>query len=99
MILSPILKNSLDPGEASVIQFALDNTIPLVCIDEVVGRRKARLYDLTVTGSLGIMLRAKKEGVNLNLAGAIDNMKKNGIYLSNEVIKKALIIEKSIKAR
>ena len=60
--ISPLLLNSLDLGEASVIQLALNESIQTVCIDETVGRRIARLSGLTLTGSIGILLRAKQEG-------------------------------------
>jgi predicted nucleic acid-binding protein len=60
--LSPLLRNSLDPGEAAVIQLALHHDIPLVAIDETVGRRFARLSGLTVTGLIGILLHAKTLG-------------------------------------
>lgn len=43
LTISPFLCNSLDLGEASVIQLALDRFIETVCIDETVGRRVARL--------------------------------------------------------
>jgi predicted nucleic acid-binding protein len=36
--ISPLLLNTLDLGEASVIQLALNQNITTVCIDEVVGR-------------------------------------------------------------
>ena len=88
--LSPILKNSLDIGEASVIQYALNNSIQYVCIDEVAGRRIARLNDLKVTGSLGILLKAKNKGIDINIREAIKNMQKKGIFLSNELIQKAI---------
>ncbi len=61
--ISPYLKNSLDHGEASVIQLALNKKIQTVCIDETMGRRIAKLSGLTVTGSIGVLLRAKKEGL------------------------------------
>lgn len=69
-IIQPYLRNSLDLGECSVIQTALDEKIQTVCIDEAVGRRIARLNGLTVTGSLGIMIRAKKEGHSFRLREA-----------------------------
>ncbi|MEA5572970.1 hypothetical protein [Calothrix sp. UHCC 0171] len=37
LTISPLLFNSLDLGEASVIQLALDKKISTVCIDEAVG--------------------------------------------------------------
>src|SRR6266404_1799206 len=40
--IPPLLLNSLDCGEASVIQVAIDFNISTVCIDETAGRRIAR---------------------------------------------------------
>jgi predicted nucleic acid-binding protein len=90
--LSPILKNVLDTGEASVIQYALDNQIDTVCIDEVAGRRVARLHDLKVTGSLGVLLKAKSEGFEISIRQCINNMQKKGVYLSSELVNKAILI-------
>ena len=88
--IQPYLLNSLDLGESSVIQTALDDGIRTVCIDETVGRRIARLNGLTLTGSLGIMIRAKREGHSFLLRTAIDQMREKGIHLSDQLINLAL---------
>ncbi len=88
--ISAILLNSLDRGEASVIQLALNKGIKTVCIDESVGRRIARLSGLSVTGSIGILLRAKQEGQPIIIREAIDKMLKRNIRLSTTVIDFAL---------
>lgn len=49
--IAPFLRNSLDIGEASVIQLAVNETIDTVCIDEAIGRRTGRLNGLNITGS------------------------------------------------
>lgn len=90
LIISPFLLNSLDIGEASVIQLALDKSIQTVCIDEVVGRRIARLNSLSLTGSIGILLRAKREGYSLSIKTAIKKMLDRNIRLSQTVINFAL---------
>lgn len=84
------LQNTLDRGEAAVIQLALDENIQTVCIDEAAGRRVARLHGLSVTGSVGILLRAKQEGYSFSMRQAITRMKTRGIWLSGRVIKFAL---------
>ena len=61
--LMPYLQNTLDSGEASVIQTALQFGINLVCIDEILGRRAARLSNLNVTGAIGVLLKAKSRGI------------------------------------
>lgn len=86
IVISEYLKNSLDIGEASVIQFALNNNIKTVCIDEAVGRRVARLNGLNVTGTIGILIRARKEGYIDSIKNVLDNMQQKGIWLSKELI-------------
>ena len=71
--ISPYLLNSLDLGESSVIQAALNMNIHTVCIDEMAGRRIARLNGLQVTGSVGILLRAKREGHLDSVRAAMGN--------------------------
>lgn len=87
---SPFLLNSLDPGERAVVQVAVDEGVETVCIDEAVGRRIARLHGLKVTGSLGVLIRAKQEGYHISIASATEAMKAKGIRLSDELVKAAL---------
>ena len=89
-IISPYLKNSLDIGEASVIQLALNENIQTVCIDELVGRRVARLNGLKITGSLGIIIKSIRNGMDFDLSEAISNMRRKNIYISNSVERDAL---------
>jgi predicted nucleic acid-binding protein len=88
--ISPLLLNSLDRGEAAVIQLAIDENISTVCIDEAAGRRIARLSGLTLTGSIGILLRAKQSGYPFSMQQAISQMLSLGIRLSSTVINFAL---------
>ncbi len=88
--MSTYLRNSLDRGEASVIQSALDLQIPLVCIDESVGRRVARLSGLTLTGSIGVLIKARNQGYAVSIPQAIARMREHGIWLSAEVVRYAL---------
>lgn len=88
--LPPYLHNSLDRGEASVIQTALNLGVPLVGIDETAGRRIARLCALEVTGSIGILLKARRLGLDVSIPAALQRMQAQGIWLSNQVVAFAL---------
>lgn len=88
--LQPFLSNSLDKGEASVIQTAMNLGLPLACIDETAGRRVARLCGLDVTGSVGILLKARRLGFDVSIALALQRMQAQGIWLGDQVIKFAL---------
>lgn len=98
LTLMPILLNTLDPGEASVIQLANNKGVTTVCIDEVVGRRMARLFNLKLTGSLGILIRAKNEGFPVIIQDSINKMKNRGIFISRELENRALILAGEIKS-
>lgn len=88
--VSPFLLNSLDLGEASVIQLAINQGIKTVCIDESVGRRIARLNGLSLTGSIGILLKFKQKNPSFSVKLAIENMLNYNIRLSQRVINFAL---------
>ena len=87
---------ALKPGlnsEASrtwMIQTAMNLGLPLVCIDETAGRRVARLCDLTLTGSIGVLLKAKHLGYAISMPEAIAKMRHQGIWLSDRVVQFAL---------
>jgi predicted nucleic acid-binding protein len=57
-----LLLPSLDPGEAEVIALALERRARLVLIDEFIGRKIAESLGLPITGSVGLLIRAKQMG-------------------------------------
>ena len=85
-VLSPFLKNSLDAGEAAVVQTAIDKGLQTVCIDEAVGRRVARLNGLSVTGSIGVLVRAQSMGYPVNVFGSVERMRQKGVWVSDRVV-------------
>ena len=80
----------LDPGEASVIQSAIDLSITTVAIDEKQGRRLARLHQLQVTGSIGILVKAVRAGFIPDLRACFDRMHLHGIWISQDLQLEAL---------
>ena len=64
----------------------IEERIGTVAIDEPAGRRMARLHGLALTGSVGILLRAKREGQVQSVRAALVRMKAQGIWLSDRVI-------------
>ncbi len=76
--LSPLAVSTLDDGEAAVIQLALDEQIPTVCIDERKGRRAALAVGLAVTGTLGILGRAKSIGLLAAVRPHVEKMVAGG---------------------
>lgn len=84
--------NDLDQGEAEVIVLAQEQKADLVIIDELLGRRHAKRLGLSVTGTIGVLLRAKQEGHLERLAPYLDQLQRAGIHLSTRLIEQAIYL-------
>lgn len=84
------LLSDLDRGEAEVIALAQEINAHLVIIDERLARRHANRLGLTITGTLGILLKAKQEGHISSIAPLISELQSNGIRLSKPLVVKVL---------
>lgn len=68
-----VLELNLDKGEASSIAYCLEQTQSvLLVIDERKGRRIARELNLTIIGTLGLIVKAREKGI-INSVGAVLN--------------------------
>lgn len=52
----------VDPGEADAIALAVELSSDYLLIDEALGRSVAKNLGITITGLLGVLLRAKHDG-------------------------------------
>lgn len=86
----PALVAALDVGEAEVIALALEVGSPLVLLDETAARAVARVRGLQVTGSLGVLLRAKKKGLLPAVKPSIDLMLSRGVLLGGSLVDSVL---------
>jgi predicted nucleic acid-binding protein len=87
---SPMALSALDLGEAAVIQLALEQQIPQVCIDEWKGRRAALASGLHVTGVLGLLGRAKLLGLIPSLRPLVEKAVERGIRYHPELVRQVL---------
>lgn len=55
------LSGYLDPGEATSIALASEHGGSLLIIDEIKGRKAAKELGIQITGSLGVLIAAKKQ--------------------------------------
>ena len=81
----------LDPGEAAVIQLALELGTTQVLIDERSAWKEAEREGLTPVGSVGIILLAKKRGLIAEVKPHLHEMHNKGLYLSKKVIDDAVV--------
>ena len=88
--IAPILIAHLDRGEAAAIALALEAQVDLVAIDERRGRLVAREMGLTVTGTLGVLLRAKRLGLIDAIGPRVTAMRQKGIWLGDMLVRRVL---------
>jgi predicted nucleic acid-binding protein len=84
------LLSDLDRGEAEVLALAQENHADLVIIDERLARRHAQRLGLSLTGTLGVLLRAKKNGLVTEVRPLIEQIHRNGIRLGKLLIEETL---------
>ena len=82
----------LDRGEAEVLALAQELNADLVIIDERLARLHAKRLGLTLTGTLGVLLRAKQLGHVKAVAPLIDKLRGGGIHLSDVVVAEVLAL-------
>lgn len=76
----------LHDGEVEVMILAQENqNKDLVIIDDNSAKKTAKYLGLTVTGSLGVILKAKKQGLITSVIPLLNQLIQNGFYISPEV--------------
>lgn len=80
----------LDAGESEAIVLADENKESILIMDELKGRRVALEMGLKVTGTLGILLKAKQKGLVKSLKPLLDEMIEKNIRIGSNLYKDIL---------
>ncbi len=80
----------LGAGEISVIALAVERGDCLLAIDDQRARKAAERLDLNVTGTLGVLIEAKRSGIIPSISPMIDEIQLTNFRLSSELINLAL---------
>ncbi|MXY99683.1 DUF3368 domain-containing protein [Candidatus Poribacteria bacterium] len=84
------ISNRLDPGEASVLALGKKYDARFVIIDEKKARQEARKMGLSLKGTVGVLLDAKKNGLIDEIKPLLIALKRNGMHLNESIIFEAL---------
>lgn len=87
-------ERNLDTGEAATLAHAIQVDADLVLLDEREARKTARRHNLSITGVIGIVLRASKQG-DIELRTELDNLREMGFWISDDLYKSVLKEAKS----
>ena len=82
----------LDSGEAEAIVLASEIKVDLIIIDEKLGRFHARHADLKTTETIGVLLKAKSEGLIKKVKPLLIELTKKDVWLSKRLIAEILEI-------
>jgi len=89
--ISLLLRRTLDQGESEAISLAVNSGSELMLIDEREGREVARRLGLRLTGTLGILMRAKLDGSLTSLKDVINELQINHAFsLAPALVERAL---------
>lgn len=86
------LATELGPGELQVLALALEHRDAVVVLDDRVARNVARTLDLKMTGTLGLLLDAKRLGRIERVEPLMDDLESLGFHLADHTRAAVLIL-------
>ena len=84
-------RSRLHAGEVDVIILAREQAADLVIMDDNAAKKTAKFFGIDVTGTLGILLKAKKEGHLKKVEPIMNELIRDGLYISDTV--KAYVLD------
>jgi predicted nucleic acid-binding protein len=85
-----ILELQIDKGEASAIALALEIPKSVVVLDDLKARILAEKLGINITGTIGIIVKAKLRGVIPSIVPLLTKIKETNFRLSTAIITYAL---------
>lgn len=92
-----LLETQVDAGEASAIALAVENDDSLLVLDDIKARKLAKKLNLKLTGTLGILLKAKKVGIIKDVKPYIEKLLNTNFRISDNIITEILRLNNEIK--
>ena len=80
----------LHDGEVEVMMLSNEISADLLIIDDNAAKKTAKFLGFTVTGTLGVILKAKFEGIVPQVKPIVDEMLRQGFYISSKLIETIL---------
>lgn len=85
-----LLEMQIDKGEASAIALALETGDNIVILDDWKARKVAERLGISITGTLGVIIKAKNTGIIPSIKPFLDEIRETNFRISEELEKIAL---------
>ena len=85
-----VLGWSLGAGETEVLSFALEKPGWTAVVDDAAARACARSVGVPVIGTLGVVLRAKRQGLVPSATEVLRELRQSGLYFDDSFIRSVL---------
>ena len=85
-----LLEMQIDKGESSAIALALETPNSTIILDDYKARKIADQLGLVFTGTIGVIIKAKLNGIILSIKPLLEKIKKTDFRLSAEIELQAL---------
>ena len=89
-VYAKMFSTRLHAGEVEAIMYAIDTKADLIVLDDKLARKTAKYMGLTVTGTLGVVIKAKEIGYIEAVKPIMNMLIQNGLYISADVQKMVL---------
>ena len=84
------MKTHIDKGESACIVLCKEIDADLLAINDLKARGVAHALGIRIIGTLGILLLAKEKGLIQKIQPVIDELRKIGAYMSNNLYSRIL---------
>jgi predicted nucleic acid-binding protein len=85
-----VFTSALHDGEVEAILLAMENKAELIILDDKLARSHAKRLGLTVTGTAGVLLRAKSDGIIKEVAPVLNDIIQTDFYISDALYRNIL---------
>jgi predicted nucleic acid-binding protein len=85
-----LIENHLDVGEASAIALAMEDKESLIILDDLRARKYAKRLGIKITGTLGVINKAKETGIIEKIKPVIENLIEKDFRVSKNIIQNLL---------
>ena len=85
-----IFEQYIDKGEASILTLALELPGAVAIVDDSKARTIAVDHGIRISGTLGVLVKAKQKGIIIRIKPIVKKLQSNGFWISPELVRNIL---------